>query len=460
MLQPGTVINGKYEIIKIVGKGGMSAVYQARDRATGRILAIKDALRNDNQVTEQSLAAEGRVLMGLSNPHLPHIYDIIENKDSIMLVMDFVEGNSLDKILANHGARPVENAILWGMQVCQVFDYLHHQPQPIIYRDMKPANLILQSSGNIMVIDFGTARTQKVNANLSSDTINIGTAGFAAPEQYGGMGQSDARTDIFCLGATLYNIVTGHSPSDPPRGVLPLETWVPELANSPIQEIIRKATRNDPNERYQTAMEFYQDLHLASIGAYQTKGKSGKSGQLGGGWQSQKIKTPGGGISGGLSGLLKGTGLLSNNQNNGKTGGWMKPNEQKPAMPQNIPGGMGNPNGNQNVQKHQMPPQVPYTPPQPYTPPAPVHTPAPVYTPPASQQAYAQPIPAAAADDGEMNRKIALIAAVVAAGFLILTILFAVVGLLVVSLVCVFFALGAVVLALVEALMGKGQSQQ
>ena len=309
MLQAGEVLQNRFEIIKMIGKGGMSTVYQARDLVTGKLLAVKDVERagkEQNQVVEQSLVAEGKMLMQLSNPHLPQIHSIIENQDSFMLVMDFIEGESLDKVIARTGAQSVELVLDWGMQICEVFHYLHNQPTPIIYRDMKPANVMLQPDGKLMMIDFGTARTEKIGVTMQADTICIGTAGFAAPEQYGGIGQSTARTDIFCLGSTLYNMITGHSPCDKPTGILPLEQWNPALANSPIAEIIYKCTRPDPNERYQTAWELYEDLHLASTGAYQSATKRGRSGALSGGlkksdWQKHDSQ---GLIVSGLSGLL------------------------------------------------------------------------------------------------------------------------------------------------------------
>jgi len=311
MLQTGEMLQNRYEIIKVIGAGGMSTVYQARDTVSGNLLAVKDVKRSSSsktEVVEQSLSAEGRMLKKLSNPHLPRIYDIIEEPDKIMLVMDYIQGQSLDKVLARNGAQSMDLVLNWGMQICEVFDYLHNQPTPIIYRDMKPANVMLQPDGKLMMIDFGTARTQKVGIAMQADTVCIGTAGFAAPEQFGGIGQSTARTDIFCLGATLYNMITGHSPCDKPVGILPLEYWNPELAGTPIAEIIAKCTRNDPDERYQTAMELHEDLRLASIGAYQTGGKKARGGYFTNNlrkqeWQKQDIQGMGM-LSSGLSDIL------------------------------------------------------------------------------------------------------------------------------------------------------------
>ena len=308
MLNPGQVLNNRYEIIKIVGKGGMSTVYQARDTKSGNLLAIKDVARggsDDAALIERTLVSEGNMLKQLSNPHLPKIYDFIVNPENYLLIMDFIHGESLDKVITREGAQSMDRVLDWGMQICEVFEYLHHQPVPIIYRDMKPANVILQPNGHLMMIDFGTARTQKTNLEMAADTICFGTAGFAAPEQFGGIGQSTPRTDIFCLGGTLYNMITGHSPCDRPQGILPLEKWNPALQGCPLSYIIAKCTRNDPAERYQTARELYDDLYRAKVGAFVAPTENGRSGRLGAGtWQKQNMKTNG--FTSGLSGLLKG----------------------------------------------------------------------------------------------------------------------------------------------------------
>lgn len=276
MLATGTVINHKYEITGVIGHGGMSVVYRGFHRELGIPLAIKDVERSaagSGGVQENSLVAEGWLLKSLQNDHLPRIYDVLEGPTRIMLVMDYIEGESLDKVLERSGCIAPELVIDWGIQICQFFHYLHTQNPPIIYRDMKPANVILQPNGNVMVIDFGTARTWKIDGSLDSDTTCLGTEGFAAPEQFGGYGQSDARTDIFCLGATLFNLVTGHSPFLPPYGIGPLGEWRKELKDSALDHIIQKCTARDPYERFQTASELQEALVLAKEG--------GKTGLLG-----------------------------------------------------------------------------------------------------------------------------------------------------------------------------------
>lgn len=428
MLNAGMVLNGCYEITKVVGKGGMSTVYQAKDLNNHNLLAIKDVERSgkaDNEVVEQSLVGEGKMLMQLSNPHLPRIYDIIENPENFMLVMDFIEGESLDKLLAREGAQPMERVLNWGMQICEVFHYLHNQPTPIIYRDMKPANVILQPDGKLMMIDFGTARVQKVGVNMSADTICIGTAGFAAPEQFGGIGQSDARTDIFCLGATLYNMITGHSPCDRPMGILPLEQWNPALGGTPIAEIIYKCTRNDPNERYQTAMELHEDLRGAAAGTYRKASGRGKSAQLHKqDWQKQHVV---GGLSGGLSGLLQ--------RGKGQTGFFGAKEEKSEPKPTPAPA-YGAIYSNNGWNKSE-PVAVAVDP---------------VVLPP--DEVYRQP----EEEPDQLWHTVMLIGILVAAIFAVLAAVLGVLGLLTAAIVFLIIAFGAAALAIVGVVRGKSSS--
>ena len=305
MLSIGSVIKNQYKILRVIGNGGMSVVYQAQDLKNGAIYAIKNVERrgidSEDKTVVQSLAVEGKMLKQLSNPHLPRIYDIIEESSSFMLVMDYVEGSSLDVVISRNGPQPAELIYDWCIQICEVFDYLHNQTPPIIYRDMKPANVILQPNGNIMLIDFGTARTEKVGADMSSDTICIGTAGFAAPEQFGGYGQSDARTDIYCLGATMYNLITGHSPCDPPTGIRPLETFNASLVGTPLDYIIHKCTHPQPPLRYQSAAELRLALLAGKNGTFSIQDEFSSGGST---WMEQAFKGVNGNTSG-LSGLLK-----------------------------------------------------------------------------------------------------------------------------------------------------------
>ena len=169
--------------------------------------------------------------------------------------MDYIQGNSLNKALDEFGAQPQENVIEWAKQLCNVLGYLHSRQPAIIYRDMKPANIMLKPDGNIMLIDFGTAREFK-EKNLA-DTVSLGTIGYAAPEQFGGMGQTDARTDIYCLGTTLYHLVTGCIPS--PYEMKPIREINPALSSG-LEKIILKCTQQEAADRYQSTAELMYAL--------------------------------------------------------------------------------------------------------------------------------------------------------------------------------------------------------
>lgn len=260
MLEIGSLIDGKYKILNKVGQGGMSIVYLAMNEKANKQWAIKEVRKDgvkDFEVVKQSLVAETDMLKKLSHPNLPSIVDVIEDDDRFLIVMDYIQGNALSKGLSEYGAQPQEQVIQWAKQLCDVLGYLHSRVPPIIYRDMKPANIMLKPDGNVTLIDFGTAREFK-ERNLA-DTTCLGTVGYAAPEQFGGMGQTDARTDIYCLGATLYHLVTGMNPCEPPYEIKPIRQINPALSGG-LERIILKCTQRDPNDRYQSAAELMYAL--------------------------------------------------------------------------------------------------------------------------------------------------------------------------------------------------------
>jgi len=212
------------------------------------------------------------MLKKLSHPNLPSIIDVIDQDGTFLIVMDYIQGNPLDKTLEEEGAQPQELVIEWAKQICDVLEYLHTRTPPIIYRDMKPANLMLKPDGTITLIDFGTAREFKHQNH--ADTTCLGTQGYAAPEQFGGIGQTDARTDIYCLGTTLYHLVTGHNPSEPPYEMYPIGYWNSSLSEG-LEKIIEKCTQRNPDDRYQSCAELLYALeHFEEIDdAYRKKQK-------------------------------------------------------------------------------------------------------------------------------------------------------------------------------------------
>lgn len=260
MLEIGSVIDGKYKILNEVGHGGMSVVYLAMNEKANKQWAVKEVRKDGRQnfeIVKQGLIVETDLLKKLRHPSLPSIIDVIEDEDSFLIVMDYIEGNPLSSALKEYGAQPQDLVIPWAKQLCDVLGYLHAQSPPIIYRDMKPSNVMLKPDGNITLIDFGTAREFK-EKNLA-DTVCLGTVGYAAPEQFGGMGQTDARTDIYCLGATLYHLVTGQNPSEPPYEIRPIRQINPALSGG-LERIIQKCTQRNPEDRYQSCAELMYAL--------------------------------------------------------------------------------------------------------------------------------------------------------------------------------------------------------
>ena len=266
MLEIGSVLDGKYKILNKIGQGGMSVVYLAMNEKANKQWAIKEVRkdgRQDIEVVKQNLIAETDILKKLSHPNLPSIIDVIDADDSFLIVMDYIEGNSLSHAIKENGPQPQAYVIEWAKQLCDVLGYLHSRKPPIIYRDLKPANIMLRPNGEISLIDFGTAK-EFMNDNVE-ETSCLGTRGYAAPEQYGGRGRTDARTDIYCLGATMYHLITGRSPAEPPYEMKPIRWWDPTLSSG-LEEIILKCTKSDPAERYQScnelmfALEHYDEM--------------------------------------------------------------------------------------------------------------------------------------------------------------------------------------------------------
>lgn len=276
MANVGQIIDDKYEILTLIGQGGMSKVYLARDRRLNKQWAVKEiqkkARDKNNEVVVQSAIAEANMIKQLDQPSIVRIVDIIDNPDVIYIIEDYIEGETLNTILEENGAQPQELVIEWAMQICEALEYLHTRKPAIIYRDMKPSNVMLKPDGNIKIIDFGIAREYKEQS--LADTVSLGTKGYAAPEQFGGKGQTDARTDVYCLGVTLYHLVTGHSPCDPPYEIYPIRHWNPQL-DPGLEAVIEKCTQLNPNDRYQSCAELLYALqHYKENGAaYRAKQK-------------------------------------------------------------------------------------------------------------------------------------------------------------------------------------------
>lgn len=256
MLRDNEILEGKYKIIRVLGKGGTGQVYLAENLKVGNYWAIKEV--NARKQLRSNLLAEVEILKKVNHRSIPRIVDIIEREDYLYIIEDYFAGTNLKELIKSRELCFEDNVIRWGRQLCEILSYLHNlEPSPIIYRDMKPGNIIIDQENNVKLVDLGIARVYQQEPD--SETLCIGTRGYAAPEQYSGAGQPDNRSDIYGLGATLYHVLTGNNPNEPPYCILPVRQVNPGLSTE-IDKIIKKCTYSDPALRYQCVEEIIADL--------------------------------------------------------------------------------------------------------------------------------------------------------------------------------------------------------
>jgi outer membrane protein assembly factor BamB len=264
-LSKGTVLQGRYEIIRTVGIGGMGAVYQARDKRftkVARLCAVKEMVNSapDPQLRElgiKNFEREANILATLSHPAIPKIFDYFSEGNRSYLVLEFIEGQDLESLLQRTASfLSEEQVISWAVQICDVLSYIHgHKPSPIIFRDMKPSNIMLNNQDRIVLIDFGIA---KVFQTGQKGTM-IGTEGYSPPEQYKGI--ADPRGDVYALGATIHHLLTKRDPRlEPPFTFheCPPRSLNPEVSER-LEAVVIKALQYEIEERYFSA----EDMKLA-----------------------------------------------------------------------------------------------------------------------------------------------------------------------------------------------------
>jgi outer membrane protein assembly factor BamB/tRNA A-37 threonylcarbamoyl transferase component Bud32 len=262
------VLQERYEVLGVQGVGGMGAVYRARDlrfSAVQKIVAVKEMSNvapdpRLRRISIQNFEREANILASLSHPAIPKIFDYFSEGQRSYLIMEFVEGKTLEEMMdVRKQPFSIEEAIEWALQVCDVLAYLHGHEPPVIFRDLKPGNLMMRYDGRIMVIDFGIA---KVFEHGQRGTM-IGTEGYSPPEQYRGI--AEPRGDLYALGATLHHLLTGRDPRlEPPftfheRPIRLFNSNVPE----PVESIIMRSLTYDVQERWGTASEMAVALNNA-----------------------------------------------------------------------------------------------------------------------------------------------------------------------------------------------------
>jgi len=256
----------------------MGCVYKVADRHQGgKILAVKELRTGTLPLTKaaESLTlfqTEARILARLTHPNLPKVYDYFSLRGMHYIVMEYVNGRTLDQLLAARHGKPMnEHLVLsWALQICRATHFLSVQkPHPIVFRDLKPSNIMISRDGRVKLIDFGIARFFKESKR--EDTYVYGTPGYAAPEQYGS-GQTDVRSDIFSLGATLHHCLTGRNPSESPLD-FPDPRRLNPLLSKEAASIVNKALEHEMGKRFQSALEMKQTIQKKLFeSAEKTKG--------------------------------------------------------------------------------------------------------------------------------------------------------------------------------------------
>lgn len=256
----GSVIDGKYKLLSLVGRGGCSKVYLAMNIHLNMPYAVKVYDKKAQYAESAIMVAhqELEIMKLLEHPAIPKVFDYIDLPDYLCIVQEYVSGETLQSLVNHFGAQPEELVIKWVKQLCDVLNYLHTRNPAIIYRDVKPHNIMLKPDGTIKLIDFGIARTYK--PGKSADTVTLGTIGYAAPEQFGSA-QTDVRTDIFGLGKTMHQLLTGLNPMEPPYETKPIRQINPALSQY-LEDIIIKCTAPNPRDRYQNCEELLQALEV------------------------------------------------------------------------------------------------------------------------------------------------------------------------------------------------------
>ena len=259
-LAEGKILDERYEILELIKTGGMGAVYKARDDRLAQICAVKELLSasiHDEEYAVKRFHEEAKILASLRHSNLPRVIDHFTENGKYYLVMDFIDGHDLETILnnSNRGGLDEDKVIEYTKQLLDVLIYLHSQNPPVVYRDLKPSNIMVQSSdGRIILIDFGIART--VSPGSLTQKTGIGTEGYIAPEQY--TGKPEPASDIYSLGATIHHLITGQKPLIP-FNFKPVKELKPCISEG-FHNIIMKSLQMKPEARF-TAQEMKNALY-------------------------------------------------------------------------------------------------------------------------------------------------------------------------------------------------------
>lgn len=267
-IKVGETLVQRYHIEKHLGRGGNSQVYLAYDVESSRKRAIKEINQSGNSRFYAFARREAELIWKLKYPYFPQIFDIVETEQADYLIMEFLEGETAGERLIRLGSLPAEEVVRMAMDLCLMLSYLHQYTPSLVYCDMKPDNIMIQSAGNLRLIDFGAViGSGEANEEFC---LRLGTRGYAAPEQFEINKCVDARTDIYALGVTMYQLLTGEGPGQVEKKYVKGSKFFGCLlrhsAFHKLERIICKCVREDPGERYQDCDALREDLSWVFCG--------------------------------------------------------------------------------------------------------------------------------------------------------------------------------------------------
>jgi Serine/threonine protein kinase len=247
----------RYEIQKILGQGGNAKVYLVCERASKRKRALKEITKSQDGLSQDLAHREAELIRKLKYPYFPEILEVSETTEAVYIVMEYLEGETLGARLRRMGPQPCEEVLCWGKDLCLMLDYLHRRHPAVIYCDLKPDNVMVQSGENLRLIDFGAVL--EIQEDQKDTGPLFGTRGYAAPEQFIRGQTVDARTDIYGLGVTLYQLLTNKDPCEFPCKEYSIRDWNRSLPRR-LDKIIQKCTKENPKERYPSCEKLRQEL--------------------------------------------------------------------------------------------------------------------------------------------------------------------------------------------------------
>lgn len=256
-LELGQALAERYEIKKRLGRGGNAQVYLACDRADGRYRAIKEIHKSPDGRFYEHTHREAEIVRALHYPYFPQIFDILHMGKADYIIMEYLEGETAGERLRRLGPQPVGEVVRWAKDLCLMLTYLHNYTPPMVYCDLKPDNIMIQPAGNLRLIDFGAVLD--IQEEPSNPQLRLGTRGYAAPEQFDSEQSVDARTDVYALGRTMYELLTGKDPckaAPEEFSVRSLRRFMPRR----LAQAVRTCTWENPARRYQNCEELREDL--------------------------------------------------------------------------------------------------------------------------------------------------------------------------------------------------------